>query len=77
MGKKLLAKVAQNFRQVWGTSGNNLSRAQNFSCSYTYVHGVGQKYVCRGGKSGKISFSPLEAKKTTFFAKKLMEKCQI
>ena len=29
-----------------------------------------------GGKSGKITFSPLETKKTIFFAKELMGKCQ-
>jgi len=30
--------------------------------------GVGQKYFAGEAKSGKITFSPLEAKKTTFFA---------
>jgi len=39
--------------------------------------GVGQKYFYKGAKSVKISFSPLETKKTTFFAKKLSGKCQI
>ena len=35
--------------------------------------GVGQKYFCRGAKSGKISFSPLETKKTTFLQKNSLE----
>jgi len=35
------------------------------------------KYFCREGKSGKIRFSPLETKKTTFFEKFVMGKCQI
>jgi len=30
--------------------------------------GVGQQYFCKGAKSGKITFSPLETKETTFFA---------
>ena len=28
--------------------------------------GVGQQYFCKGAKSGKITFSPLETKETTF-----------
>jgi len=31
----------------------------------------------QGAKSGKISFLSLETKKTTFFTKQLMGKCQI
>jgi len=64
------------FRQVWGTSGKNPSHAQKFACSYSYVQGWAKIYL-QGGKSGKISFLPLETRKTTFFAKKLMGKCQI
>jgi len=30
--------------------------------------GVGQQYFCKGAISGKIKFSPLETKETTFFA---------
>ena len=37
----------------------------------------GPKYFCREGKSGKIRFSPLETKKTTFFEKNVMGRCQI
>ena len=37
----------------------------------------GPKYFCREGKCGKIRFSPLETKETTFFEKNLMGKCQI
>jgi len=36
-----------------------------------------QKYFSRGDKSGKISIYPLETKKTAFFAKHLIGKCQI
>jgi len=68
MGENLLAKVTKNFRQVWGASGNNPSRAQKFSCFYTYVQGLAKNMFAGGTKSGKISFSPLETKKTTFFA---------
>jgi len=77
MGENLLAKVTQNFRQVWGTSGNNPSHAQKFSCSYAYVQGLAKNMFAGGAKSGKISFSPLETKKTTFFVKNMMGKCQI
>jgi len=77
MGENLLAKVTQNFRQVWGTSGNNPSHAQKFSCSCTYVQGLAKNMFAGRAKSGKISFSPLETTNTTFFAKNLMEKCQI
>ena len=28
--------------------------------------GVGQQYFCKAAKSGKITFSPLETKETTF-----------
>jgi len=77
MGKKLLAKVVQNFRHVWGTSGNNPSRAQKFSCSYTYVHGVGQKYVCRGGQKRQIFIFTTRSKENHFFCKNIDGKCQI
>ena len=77
MGENLLAKVTQNFRQVWGTSGDNPSHAQTFSCSYAHVQGLAKYMFAGGAKSGKISFSPLETKKTTFFAKNMMGKCQI
>jgi len=36
-----------------------------------------QKYFSSGGKSDKISFHPLKTKKTTFFAKNLIGKCQV
>ena len=74
MGKKLLAKVVQNFRHVWGTSGNNPSRAQKFSCSYTYVHGVGQKYVCRGGQKRQIFIFTTRSKENHFFCKNIAGK---
>jgi len=77
MGENLLAKVTQNFRQVWGTSGNNPSHAQKVSCSFTYVQGLAKNKFAGGAKSGKILFSPLETKKTTFFAKDKMGKCLI
>jgi len=77
IGENLLAKVTQNFRQIWGTLGNNPSHAQKFSCSYTYVQGLVKNMFAGGAKSGKILFSPLETKKTTFFAKSMMGKCQI
>jgi len=65
----------QTFGQVWGTSGKNRSHAQKFACYYAYAQGLA-KYIFAGwAKSGKISFSPLETKKT-FFAKNLMEKFQ-
>jgi len=71
MGENLLEKVTQNFRQVWGTSSNNPSHAPKFSCSYyAYVQGLAKNMFAGGAKRGKISFSPLETKKTTFFAKK-------
>jgi len=31
----------------------------------------------RGAKTGEVSFFPIETKKTTFFAKSLIRKCQI
>jgi len=37
--------------------------------------GLGQKHFCKGAQSGKIAFSPLQTKNTTFFAKKVMVKC--
>ena len=35
-----------------------------------------QKYISRGGQSDKNSFYPLKTKKTTFFVKNLIGKCQ-
>jgi len=38
--------------------------------------GVGRIFF-RGGESGEMSFFPLESKKTSFFAKTIIGKCQI
>jgi len=73
--RKLLAKVTQNFSGKSGIFGEKSRR--KFACSYTYVQGLAKIIFAEGAKSGKISFSPSETKKTTFFAKTLMGKCQI
>jgi len=70
-------KSHKTFRAILESSGKNLSHAQKFACSYTYVQGLAKIEFAGGAKSGKISFSSLETKKTTFFAKNLMGKCQI
>jgi len=69
-------KSHQTFGQVWRTSGKNRSHAQKFACSYTYAQRLAKNIFAGWAKSGKISFSPLETKKT-FFAKYFMGKFQI
>jgi len=77
-GRKFVSKShTKLFGQVWGTSGKNPSHAQKFACSYTYLQGLARNTFAGVTKSGKISFSPLETKKTTFLQKNLMGKCQI
>jgi len=77
-GRKFVGKShTKLFGQVWGTSGKDSSHAQKFACSCIYVQGLAKNIFAEGAKSGKISFSPLETTKTTFFAKRLMGKCQI
>jgi len=68
-GRKFVGKShTKLFGQVWGTSGKNPSHAQKFACSYIYVQGLAKNSFAEGAKSGKIAFSPLESKKTTFCA---------
>jgi len=69
-------KSHKTFRASLGSSGKNPSHAQKFGCSFTYVQGLVKNMFAGGAKSGKIVFSPLETKKTTFSAKHLMGKYQ-
>ena len=48
----------------------------NMSAGKIVFEGGAKIFLQGGGKSSKITFSPLETKKTIFFAKKLMGKCQ-
>jgi len=67
-------KSHQTFGQVWRTSSKNCLHAQKFACFYTYAQGLAKNIFAGWSKSGKISFSPLESKKT--FCKNFMGKFQ-
>jgi len=58
------------FRQVGGLQAKIFRMPKNLPAPTVMSKG-GQKYICKGAKSGKSLFSPLETKKTTFFAKLL------
>jgi len=76
-GRKFVSKShTKLFGQVGRLWAKILRMLKNLPACTVMSRG-GQKYICRGAKSGKILFSPLETKKTTFFAKHLMGKCQI
>jgi len=77
MGENLLAKVTQNFSGKWEDFGQKSFACPKICLLLQVCPGVGQKYICREAKSGKILFPPLETKKTTFLAKHFMGKCQI
>jgi len=60
MGENLLAEVTQNFSGKFGVFGQKSFAHPKICLLLHLCPGVGQRYVSRGAKSGKIAFSPLE-----------------